>query len=421
MGVISLSPKEIAMLCPNCSSTAKPEAKFCGSCGSKLSLSSTEYPSVVISAPSALGFSICNFKLIETKGEGPDGDGDIRIELKYSVTNTTKQAWDYLAVTTQLVNFDGQVIEQSTDSFEQTLEPNDDSELDIYFGATNLKLLGQHPEKSVIVSTITACKSEFVSLGSIDIPAEAFQVTSIAPIRLGDTAQLLSGSVYKTEPDSDKDCQVQVKALIQNLTNLPLYEVKIIADVTDKSGRELCDAGGYEQLKPGELCLVQGNGYTKEKSLKAAKIELSIRSYTPVAVSTVQTNGLNLSESDSHRDDIDADDDESDNLGDDSYQDDSVSHEMKLNAAWEIKSENNHICRWFLAWNELSNNSIAGAIAGYSGGGSFEVERFYAKIKNNKINELWIDSTDRISNEEIDFDDLDSEIIDVCESCLDQI
>jgi hypothetical protein len=184
---------------------------------------------------------------MEAKGEGPDDDGDIRIELKYSVTNTTKQAWDYLAVTTQLVNFDGQVIEQSTDSFEQTLEPNDDTELDVYFGAANLKLLGQHPEKSVIVSTITACKAEFVSLGSIDIPADAFQVASINPIKLGESAQLLSGSIYKTKPDNDKECQVHVKALIQNLTNLPLHEVKIIADVTDKSGRELCDASGYEQ------------------------------------------------------------------------------------------------------------------------------------------------------------------------------
>jgi hypothetical protein len=219
--------------------------------------------------------------------------------LKYSVTNNTDQSWDYLALTTQLVNFDGQVIEQSTDSFEQTLDPNDDTELDVYFGAANLKLLGQHPEKSVIVSTITACKAEFVSLGSIDIPADAFQVTSIQPTKLGESAKLLSGSVYKTEPDSDKDCQVQVKALIQNLTNLPLNEVKISAEVTDKSGRDLCDAGGYEQIRPNEICLIQGNGYTKEKTLKAAKVELSLRCYAPVAASTVQTNGINLIELDS--------------------------------------------------------------------------------------------------------------------------
>jgi len=289
------------MSCPNCGASLKPDAKFCGSCGSKISSSNggnASYPSIVSSSPSPLGLPPCQFKLIEAKGEGPDDDGDIRIELKYSVTNNTNQSWDYLAVTTQLVNFDGQVIEQSTDSFEQTLEPKDDTELDVYFGAANLKLLGQHPKKSVIVSTITACKAEFVSLGSIDIPADAFQVVSINPIKLGESAQLLSGSVYKTEPDSDKDCQVQVKVLIQNLTNLPLHEVKIIADVTDKSGRELCDAGGYEQLKPGELCLVQGNGYTKEKSLKAAKVELALRCYSPVAISSIQTNAINLSGSD---------------------------------------------------------------------------------------------------------------------------
>ncbi len=287
------------MACSNCGASFKPGAKFCGSCGSQLTSiteSNTSYPTLVGSSQSPLGLPPCQFKLIEKKGEGPDDDGDIRIELKYLVTNNTKQDWDYFAVTTQLVNFDGQVLEQSTDSIEQTLEPNDDTELDVYFGAANLKLLGQYPEKSIIVSTITACKAEFVSLGSIDIPTEAFQVVPIQPIKIGESAQLLSGSVYKTEPDSDKDCQVQVRTLIQNLTNLPLHEVKIIADVADKSGRELCDAGGYEQMKPNEISLLQGNGYTKEKSLKAAKVELSIRCYSPVAVSTIQTNGIDISQ-----------------------------------------------------------------------------------------------------------------------------
>ncbi|CAM8657962.1 Zinc-ribbon domain containing protein [Oxalobacteraceae bacterium] len=290
------------MLCSNCGAALKPTAKFCGACGSKLNSSdgsNTSYPSILSSSTSTLGLLPCQFNLIETNGFGPDDDGDIRIELKYSVTNNTHQTWDYLAVTTQLVNYEGQVIEQGDDSFEQTLGPGDETELEIYFVADDLKLLGQYPEKSVIVSTITACKSEFVSLGSVDIPTEAFQVASIEPIKLGESAQLLSGSIYKTTPDSDKECQVHVKALIQNLTKLPLYEVKIIADVTDKSGRELCDASSYEQLKPGELCLIQGNGYTKEKSLKTAKVELSLRCYSPVAVSTGQTNGLNLIELDS--------------------------------------------------------------------------------------------------------------------------
>jgi len=112
------------MSCPNCGVAVKPDAKFCGSCGSKLSSSNgdnTPYPSILSSSPSPLGLPPCQFKLIETKGEGPDDDGDIRTELKYSVTNNTDQTWDYLAVTTQLVNFDGQIIEQSADSFEQTL------------------------------------------------------------------------------------------------------------------------------------------------------------------------------------------------------------------------------------------------------------------------------------------------------------
>lgn len=55
--------------------------------------------------------------------------------------------------------------------------------------------------------------------------------------------------------------------------------------------------------------------------------------------------------------------------------------DIKWNGCWEAR-EGRVICRWMVTWIE-SNKSKIGCIAGYSGGGSFQLERFY--INNRHI------------------------------------
>ncbi len=89
------------------------------------------------------------------------------------------------------------------------------------------------------------------------------------------------------------------------------------------------------------------------------------------------------------------------------------SEEFSISAGWEGET-----CRWFVALKDVSETEIAGAVAGYSGGGTFEVERFYARHSDDALEALWVDYTDRVSNEEIDFETLDQEILQVCEQGL---
>lgn len=91
-----------------------------------------------------------------------------------------------------------------------------------------------------------------------------------------------------------------------------------------------------------------------------------------------------------------------------------------VNSAWELK-EPTSPCRWFIVWNKVSADEIAGHIAGYSGGGAFLMEKFYAKHKNGILLSLWVDFTDLVSKEEIDFYTLDAEIIEIMERSEDEI
>ncbi len=94
---------------------------------------------------------------------------------------------------------------------------------------------------------------------------------------------------------------------------------------------------------------------------------------------------------------------------------------IEHNAGWEIRAPGKSICRWFVSWEQLEDGKLAGAVAGYAGGGAFQVERFFATLKDGELTSLWIDFEDRISGEEVSFDDLPEDILAECENCLDCI
>ena len=65
---------------------------------------------------------------------------------------------------------------------------------------------------------------------------------------------------------------------------------------------------------------------------------------------------------------------------------------------------------------------MLGAVAGYSGGGSFQLEMFYATHDGTELTSLLIDLEDKISSKEIDFfTDVSEESQKLCSKCEDVI
>jgi hypothetical protein len=92
---------------------------------------------------------------------------------------------------------------------------------------------------------------------------------------------------------------------------------------------------------------------------------------------------------------------------------------ISMNAAWEQRS-GRAICRWFIAWSEISDDCFAGLVAGFSGGGTFQKEYFLARHDGSNLTSLLIDIEDKVSGEEIYFDDdVSDEIKVICNDCDD--
>jgi hypothetical protein len=284
------------MFCESCGAKLKDGAKFCGGCGTKVS--SAPINDVVTSinlTPLSAGWGNCGLKITSVSAEGPDSDGDFRnIEINYEISNQMEVDWDHLSVRVQLLSAAGQVVEESRDVFEQTICAGETEALQATMYSLKARKLGASPEKAhVIINVVGSCLLQ-QSLGEISIPAIAYEPVALKPVKLGGAVQMIAGSLWRTEPGDDKEAQIEVKALIQNLTNMHLSEVKLIASVTDKSGRELTDAGGYDEVRPANICVISGSGWVKDKKLVGAIAGLSIRAFVPIAAGIEQHCGIQI-------------------------------------------------------------------------------------------------------------------------------
>jgi hypothetical protein len=84
-----------------------------------------------------------------------------------------------------------------------------------------------------------------------------------------------------------------------------------------------------------------------------------------------------------------------------------MSKELKWNGCWEEKNDR-IICRWMLVWKKVENNFV-GCICGYSGGGSFQIEKFI--LNKNTL----------LLSENSNFSTFDDQIISIAEDCQDFI
>ena len=92
---------------------------------------------------------------------------------------------------------------------------------------------------------------------------------------------------------------------------------------------------------------------------------------------------------------------------------------MFINGAWEIRQGRN-ICRSMLVWQIIDEKNFVGVVAGYSGGGGFQLEQFAATVQDSSLVSLMIDTEDKITGKEINFfEDVPTEWLEICDDAQD--
>ncbi len=285
--------------CATCGTVLAPTAKFCPECGTKVasasqtatSTTATSAPSL---APSPLGLAPCAVALKGLSAEGPDRDGDMTVTARYKVKNGTLTTWDLLAVRAHLLGSGGQVIATAEDTHEQPIDVGDDASFEANWWAER-HLLGPDPGTASVVIEVLACARAEAELGSFPIPARPFAISRIQPAIVGDALRIVSGSIWKSEPDDDAECAAEVKLLVQNLTDQHLPVVHLSADILDSDEDQVADAGSQMDLAPSGVCLLAGYAHAGATAFDGATVRVAVQAFKPVATgSASETRAVSI-------------------------------------------------------------------------------------------------------------------------------
>jgi hypothetical protein len=252
---------------------------------------------------STVGSSEQKYELntLSLNATGPDRDGDLSVEIKVAITNRSGADWDQVNTRTQLISASG-FIEETSDSHNLVVEDGETEEFEVNFYGVKARPFLANPELTKTIINVVACRASSKKLGEFALPEAAFEVVKIEPCDLSDSVKLIGAGLWRTEPDDDKDVRVESKWLVQNITDSHLPEVRFTAEVISKSGDEIGDAGGYEELRQRTTTVVNGSTYSKDKKLKGANVQVSVRTMTPVTKGVSEHLGMDIHSDEVHTD-----------------------------------------------------------------------------------------------------------------------
>ena len=281
------------MFCFNCGGSLREGAKFCGNCGSKVEgmaeVKSAE-PKLVQLAELGGDLQSCKVDISEVTVEGPDDEGELSFRVQYVAENDSGDDWEYLNVRTIVLNGSGQVIDETYDTIERSMPAGEDVELEAWVGGANAGLFSSNSGNAQVVVNMVASRLQREKLGSFPIPSEPYSVVPLKPCTIGDTVKIVSGSLWRTPPDEEKDCRVVLKVLCQNLTDAWLPAVKLEAKLTDKMDRDIDAFDQSGELRPGGISTIDCSTYLKANKLSGgvtATVALNV--FVPTSVGVKQS------------------------------------------------------------------------------------------------------------------------------------
>ena len=242
-------------------------------------------------APLTLALEEIPVEILKVSLEGPNEENCFVVTVCYLLENESGVDWNYVQVCAQLLNTYGRPIDEADDITEELIANGRLHGGKISFRQVQGNLMGADPEELHVILTVLASKQSSDTFEDVDIPTLPFDVARLEPTLLKPATYLVSGSLWKATPDDDEQSRVEIRMLIQNISDKQIPLVKFLAHVTDKQGRELLNIAGADELRPGQVRLVSGDECIENRRLIGAKTSIALHAYWPVAVGITQQQG----------------------------------------------------------------------------------------------------------------------------------
>lgn len=224
--------------------------------------------------------------------EGPDEYGGYTVTLKITLENKTANDWSSLEFCALVLNDAGQQIGE-TNNREEGIAAGDSAEFEhTIWNVSEALLNGDHKKYQALVKIFAATPNEH-DLGSYPVPINSYQIVSLPEQIIDNQLQVIGGSIWRAEPDSEGDINIHAKLSAQNISSNRMPKVQFVANIK-KGSEELLDAGATEELKLGDIQVIGSYGYSNEKDLKKATADCKIIYSLLVAEGSGSITGIDI-------------------------------------------------------------------------------------------------------------------------------
>lgn len=375
-------------VCLECNAKLPEKARFCPECGTPAgkALAKPAEPKV---DTAALRADLASWLSSAAQDASIDNDGDLNVGLNATAPAFAKDFRGWVAQYDLKISSEG-VTEETSDS---SFYGRDD---EFYIRSPYCRV-----GRLASASYEMAIKLQVYTLQELEIHEVVLKDGALSIPKLGSSQVKIKSLSARRDDDGSYGVEYELDAYpnhvvhFEVLTEKPEADAAISAQVEEESTRS--GTNWLWDVEPGR------------------RVYVCFGEYKPLV------DGIEASFSDTAKPVGGS----SDNNCDDEYLESNGAtnreSDFKINAGWE-RRDDSAICRWIIVWQELADNHLAGAIGGYSGGGSFQVEQFYAKQFDGRLANLLIDIEDRITGASIDYwEDVPPEIRRISDDAQDVI
>jgi hypothetical protein len=212
----------------------------------------------------------------------PDNDGDISAITELSIQNTTDEEIALIRTNCILSNKNGEIFEHSHNrDYENNIQPSESLDIDIYAGHINKLFTGdaRNDVRIQVKANFYSCDSK--GIGETSVPENHTEYKTFKnTIKTDVINPEINIIVSRTETDRDKECNVEFKCALSNITNKNIEKIALITELVDNKDNILNKYSSEATIAANETHLLSDSFWgVKQRELKGAKLRFSLVTY----------------------------------------------------------------------------------------------------------------------------------------------
>lgn len=254
----------------------------------------------------------------------PDGDGDLRPEIRFTITNPTNEPVRMIAHKVIFGDAPGYPLRAAELSFEPcNLPPNESVELrtTAYLNASPDAIAGGTFSAVLAAGLLVR---EFVNIGEMDIPQDERSSTTMErQIQSKMLEGPLKVRVSRSRVDEDGTVRVECQVLAFNSSAERLMRVELKCELVDGDGAVVSDDVSTTEVDAEAVaCIKGGTMWVKPATLRGTRLRMMLSVFRPVEWAEIPCTSDAVGTSSASDEDDDSGDDEDRDLDDEIVEDD---------------------------------------------------------------------------------------------------